>query len=128
MLVYHGTSREHADRFIRDGIDADRLHTRAIHGPQDFEPGLFVTPRFDVARRFGLCVLQIEVELDELVVPPTLRLAGATLKDVLTHPFEPQALLVPRVSPCRVTLIESHLNEYPFNPFDETIPPQGVQR
>jgi hypothetical protein len=125
MFVYHGTTGDNAKRYVREGIDAHLLHARAIHGPQDQEPGLFVTPRFDVARRFGLYVIRIEVALSELSVPPALRQAGATLEEALAAPFEPQALLALRIEPSRVSIIESHPDGYPFNPFDSSVPLQG---
>ena len=119
MRVYHGTNAEFASRFLREGIDAHVLHPRLIHGPQDFEAGLFVTPKLNVARRFGLFILAIEAEEHELEVPPMLRLAGADLAASLANPLEPQALLKARVEPTRVHLVESHPNGYTFNPFDE---------
>lgn len=125
MFVYHGTDGENAKHYVCEGIDAHLLRTRAIHGPQDNEAGLFVTPRFDVARRFGLYVIQIEVELSELIVPPALRQAGATLEQALAAPFEPQAFLASRIEPNRVSIVESHPNGYPFNPFDASVPLQG---
>jgi hypothetical protein len=120
MLVYHGTFEEQANRFVQGGIPGDVLHARAIHGLQDEEPGLFVTPRRDVARRFGLYILEIEVALSELSVPPNLRLAGATLEAALSAEFEPQAVLVSFVEPSRIRLVESHPDGYDFNPFDPT--------
>jgi len=126
MFVFHGTDGENAKRYVCEGIDAHLLRTRAIHGPQDEEPGLFVTPRFDVARRFGLYVIQIEVELSELSVPPALRQAGASLEQALAASFEPQAFITSRIEPSRVSIVESHANEYPFNPFDDSVPLQGI--
>lgn len=119
MRVYHGTTAEFAYRFLREGIDAHVLHPRVIRGPQDFEAGLFVTPKLHVARRFGLFILAIEAKMHELEVPPMLRLAGADLEASLANPREPQALLKTRVEPSRVQLVESHPNGYSFNPFDE---------
>lgn len=126
MRVYHGTDAKHAERFVREGIDADLLHPRMIHGLQDNEPGLFVTPKVHVARRFGLFVLQIEVDPKHLRVPPMLRQCGATLEQVLAAEFEPQALLVARVEPSAVALVESYPNGWPFNPYESAnIPPGG---
>lgn len=126
MHVFHGTTGEYAERFVHEGIVANLLHPRAIHGPQDNEPGLFVTPRIDVARRFGLYVIQIQVELSELKVPPALRQAGVTLEEALSAAFEPQALLASYVEPHRVTIVEAYPTGYPFNPFDPSLPLQGV--
>jgi hypothetical protein len=126
MIVYHGTDGENARRYACEGIDAHLLHTRATHGLQDNEPGLFVTPRFDVARRFGLYVIQIEVEFSELNVPPELRQAGASLEQALAASFEPQAFIASRIEPSRVSIVESHPNGYPFNPFDDSVPLQGI--
>ena len=119
MRVYHGTTAECAERFARDGIDAHLFYPRLIHGLQDLEPGLFVTPRLPVARRFGLYVLEIDVEAHQLKTPPTLRTAGASLQDALQNSAEPQALLVARVEPDHVRVVESYPNGHPFNPFDE---------
>lgn len=125
MHVFHGTDSKHAERFLREGIDADRLHPRLIHGLQDMEPGLFVTPQFHVARRFGLYVLQIEVDPKNLHVPPMLRQSGATLARVLAAEFEPQAFLVARIQPMAVRLVESYPNGYPFNPYESASIPLG---
>lgn len=122
MFVYHGTDGKNAKRYVCEGINAHLLCPRAIHGPQNNEPGLFVTPRLDVARRFGLYVIQIKVELSELSVPPALRQAGATLEQTLALPFEPQAFLASRIEPHQVEIVESHPNGYPFNPFDDSVP------
>jgi hypothetical protein len=125
MFVYHGTTSENAKRYLREGIDAHAQCARKIHGPQDNEPGLFVTPRFDVARTFGLFIIQIEVELSELSVPPMLRQAGATLEQTLAAPFEPQALLTSYIEPSRIRIVESHPYGYPFNPYDTSVPLQS---
>ena len=118
MRVYHGTTEQNAKCFLRDGIDGDKPHRRLIHGLQDGQPGLFVSPMLRVARTFGLYVLEIEVEIQDLKVPPALACAGATLEQALSHPFEPQALLVSRVESSRVRLAESYPNGYPANPYE----------
>jgi hypothetical protein len=118
MRVFHGTTPQLARQFARDGIDAHLTFRRAIHGPQDGVPGIYVTPKLSVARRFGLCVLAIEVPEDQLAVPPNLRVDGVTLQRALSHNFEPQAFLSSRVEPSAICVAECHENGYPFNPFD----------
>ena len=122
MKLYHGTNAEHAHKFVLEGIDGTAMHPRAIHGAQDHEPGLFVTPVFSVARRFGLYVLEIDVEPSALSVPPMLRLAGANIDQSLNNRPEPQALLNSRVWPDKVRVVECHPAGYPFNPYDDSIP------
>ena len=117
MLVYHATSAVFAELFQASGVDGHLLHARAIHGPQDNEPGLFVTPDLSVARRFGLFIFEIEVDESELVVPPTLRGLNVSLQESLANPLEPQALLPVRIEPARLRLVESHPNGYAFNPY-----------
>lgn len=116
MHVYHGTNAENAEKFVREGIDGHRLHQRCIGGSQDAESGLFVTPTLAVARRFGLYIIEVDVDISELEVPPMLRAAGANLESSLSNPAEPQALIRTRIEPHRVRVIESHPNGYPFNP------------
>ncbi len=118
MLVYHGTTFENAARFVAAGIDAHIAVARKIHGPQDGVSGLFVTPKVSVARRHGLCVIEIEVDAALLSVPPALAQAGATVDLVLAHEYEPQALLTTRVEPAAVRIVEHHPNGYPFNPYE----------
>lgn len=126
MRVYHGTDKRNAERFLAEGIDAHCIHPRLIHGLQDHEPGLFVTPKVHVARRFGLFILQVDIDPKSLHVPPMLRLSGATLEQALAAEFEPQALLVARVEPSAVTLVESCPDGWPSNPFEsEGIPAGG---
>ena len=119
MRVYHGTTGENASRFLAEGINAHVLHPRSIHGPQDLEPGLFVTPKLSVARRFGLFILAIEANDSNLEAPPILRQAGVDLEASLSNPLEPQALLKGHVEPEDISLVESHPNGYPFNPYED---------
>lgn len=118
MRVYHGTTPTQARTFLREGIDGHLLHPRKIHGPQDQVPGLFVTPNLSSARRFGLCIIEIEVRESDLTIPPTLQAAGASLEDSLTNEREPQAFLARRVEPHALRIVECHENGYPFNPYD----------
>lgn len=118
MRVYHGTTPVFGEKFVRDGIDAHLLFKRAIHGPQDGVAGIFVTPKKSVARRFGLCVLAIEVFYEQLTVPPNLALSGATLNETLNHHFEPQAFLSIRVEPELLRIVECYEHGYPFDPYD----------
>lgn len=118
MRVYHGTTPVLGKKFVRDGIDAHLPFKRAIHGPQDGVAGIFVTPKKSVARRFGLCVLAIEVFYEQLTVPPNLLLGGVSLDQALSHHYEPQAFLSIRVEPELLTIVECYENEYPFNPYD----------
>jgi hypothetical protein len=118
MRVYHGTTPTQARMFLQNGIDGHLLHPRATHGPQDQVPGLFVTPTLSVARRFGLCIVAIEVYESELTVPPNLDDAGASLLDSLSNPLEPQAFLAKRVEPHALKIIECHADGYPFNPYE----------
>ena len=122
MLVYHGTRAEHAQKILREGMDGTLIHPRVIHGLQDFEPGLFVTPTFIVARRFGLYIIEIQVELSDLTVPPMLRQHGVSLEKAMSNPLEPQAFLARQIDADRVRLVECHPNNYPFNPYDDQIP------
>jgi hypothetical protein len=123
MRVYHGTTPDQARMFLQNGIDGHLLHSRAIHGPQDGVPGLFVTPTLSVARRFGLCIVEIEVHESELDVPPNLKTAGASLLDSLSNVYEPQAFLARRIEPNALKIIECHADGYPFNPYEG---PEGV--
>ena len=91
---------------------------RAIHGLQDQVPGLFVTPTLSVARRFGLCIVEIEVHESELTVPPTFEAAAALLLDSLSNVLEPQAFLARRVEPDALKIVECHADGYPFNPYE----------
>lgn len=118
MHVYHGTTPEHAHRFVQLGIDANVLYPRSIHGPQDAYPGIFVTPILEVARRFGLYIVQIEVSPDDLTVPPNIEKTGASLDQSLSDPFEPQAFLSRRVEPQAIQIVERHENGYAFNPYE----------
>lgn len=118
MRIYHGTTPAQARMFLENGIDGHLLHPRVIRGPQDKAPGLFVTPTLSVARRFGLCIVEIEVHESELTVPPTLQAAGASLWDSLSNVREPQAFLTRRVEPSALKIIECHADGYPFNPYE----------
>ena len=118
MRVFHGTTAENAQRFVREGIDAHQPHSRLIHGPQDGQAGLFVSPELRVARTFGLYVLEIEVDPKDLMVPPAWLNAGATLEKTLSHAFEAQALLVARVEARHIRIVESYPNGYPSNPYE----------
>ena len=118
MRVYHGTTPQLGRQFIKNGIDAHILYRRAIHGPQDNHAGIFVTPKLSVARRFGLCVIAIDIDGSLLTVPPNLVLAGATLEQSLNHHFEPQAFLSTLIEPSDISIVECYENQYPFNPFD----------
>ena len=118
MRVYHGTTPTQARMFLQNGIDGHLPHPRATHGPQDQVPGLFVTPTLSVARRFGLCIVEIEVHESELTVPPNLEAAGASLFDSLSNILEPQAFLARRVEPNALKIIECHADGYPFNPYE----------
>ena len=118
MRVYHGTTPTQAQTYLQEGIDGHLLHRRQIHGPQDQAPGLFVTPKLSVARRFGLCIVEIEVEESDLTPPPILEAAGASLEDALTNEREPQAFLARRVEPGALRIVECHENGYPFNLYD----------
>ena len=128
MRVYHGTTLTQALAFLRDGINGHQLHQRLIHGPQDMVPGLFVTPVFSVARRFGLCIIEIEAQLSELEVPPAFASAGASLEDSLTNVSEPQALLVSRIEPSALKIVECHEDGYPFNPYEGPNEPAETSR
>jgi hypothetical protein len=125
--MFHGTTVAQAERFLSGGIDGNLLFARQISGPQDLCPGIFVSPRLSVARRFGNCTLQIDgVEESELAVPPTLN--GMTLQQSLSWIPEPQALLHARIEPERISVVESYPKGVPFNPFevDSDLPyPQG---
>jgi hypothetical protein len=81
------------------------ISRRAIHGPQDSVPGLFVTPDLEVAKRFGICVVAIEVDVSDLSVPPAFAIAGADLAASLNNPLEPQAFLSKRVEPAHVKVV-----------------------
>ena len=116
--MYHGTTPKQAQAFLADGIDGHLLHPRLIHGPQDSVPGLFVTPVLAVARFFGLCVIEIEVEETDLAVPPLFASIGVTLAESLANVKEPQALLCKRVQPASIKIVECHPDGYPFNPYD----------
>ena len=118
MRVYHGTTPAQARTFLQKGIDGHVVSPRMIHGPQDRAPGLFVTPKLSVARRFGLCIVEIEVQESDLTVPPNLKAAGASLDDALSNEREPQAFLARRVEPQALRIVECHENGYPFNPYD----------
>ena len=118
IRVYHGTTPTQARMFLQNGIDGHLLHPRAIHGPQDQVPGLFVTPTLSVARRFGLCIVEIEVHESELTVPPTFAAAAASLLDSLSNDLEPQAFLARRIESDALKIIECHPDGYPFNPYE----------
>ncbi|WP_138922514.1 hypothetical protein [Hylemonella gracilis] len=105
MIVYHGSTQDQCNSFCSSGIDGHKVFPRAIHGPQDGVPGLFVTPDLEVAKRFGICVVSIEVELSDLAPPPAFILAGADLETSLKNPPEPQAFLAKRIEPSRVKIV-----------------------
>ena len=117
MRVYHGTTPQLAKQFAQNGIDAHLPYRRAICGPQDGVPGIFVTPRLSVARRFGLCVIEIEIDERQLSVPPNLAVAGATLSMSLGNQPEPQAFISTRIEPSTIRIVECHENGYSFNPY-----------
>jgi hypothetical protein len=117
MRIYHGTTPQFAKHFVKYGIDAHLISRRAIHGPQDGVPGIFVTPKLSVARRFGLCVIEIEVTEDNLFVPPNLAVAGATLSEALDNEFEPQAFISNRIEPSAIRIVECRENGYSFNSY-----------
>lgn len=119
-VFYHGTTPELAQKFASEGIDANILYERKIHGPQDDIPGIYVTPKISVARRFGTCVLRIKVGTNELSVPPNFSGTSFTLDDCLNHSFEPQAFLSSRVEPTNISIVECYPNGYPFNPYDKS--------
>jgi hypothetical protein len=119
MRVYHGTTPAIGRIFIVEGINAHLLYPRQIHGPQDSYPGIFVTPKISVARRFGNCVISIEVPENFLSVPPNLKIAGASLEQSLSNQFEPQAFISTRIEPDNISIIECYENGYPFNPFEK---------
>ena len=118
MRVFHGTTPQLAERFLHEGIDAHLTYRRSIHGPQDGVAGIYVTPKLSVARRFGLCVLAIELAAEQLTVPPNLLATEVTVHETLSHHFEPQAFVSYRVEPFAIRVIECHENGYPFNPFE----------
>jgi hypothetical protein len=118
MLVYHGTTAENAQRFVRNGIDAHLPHPHLIQGPQNGQAGLFVSPKLRVARTFGLFVLAIDIDPEDLKTPPALEIAGADLNHALTQEFEPQALLVARVEAHRIRIVEAYPNGYLRNPYE----------
>ena len=118
MLVYHGTTPQQAQTFLRDGIDCHVIHQRAIHGPQDGVPGLFVTTKRSIARQFGLCILEIEVELCDLSPPPIFAQNGISLEQCLENPREPQAFLIKRVDPNSLKIVECHENGSSQNPYE----------
>ena len=103
---------------MQKGIDGHLLRTRMIHGPQDQALGLFVTPKLSVARRFGLCTVEIEARKEDITIPATLIAAGASLDDSLNNELEPQALLAWRIEPEALRIVECHVDGYPFNPYE----------
>lgn len=105
MLVFHGTTRQQCVEFLKNGIDAHLLTPRNIHGPQDWVPGLFVTPDLEIAKQFGRCVIAIEVELSDLSSPPIMERIGVTLEMALENPTEPQAFLSKRIEPRQVRIV-----------------------
>lgn len=56
MRVFHGTTSQLAHQFVREGIDAHLPYRRAIHGPQDDVPGIFVTPRLPAWQAFNKAI------------------------------------------------------------------------
>ncbi|MET3118604.1 hypothetical protein AAKU64_002837 [Undibacterium sp. GrIS 1.8] len=118
MLVYHGTTPEIASEFVKHGIDCHIPYARKIHGPQDNVAGLFVTPTRSVARRFGLCVLEIEVNAGDLQAPPSMAQLGVSVEDALANQLEPQAFIAIRIESSHIRIIECHENGYSINPFE----------
>lgn len=118
MRVFHGTTPSLAQAFVRRGIDANLCYKRSIHGPQDSVPGIYVTPKLSVARRFGLCVLAIEVSAEQLTVPPNLAQVRVLVEHTLNHHFEPQAFLAFRIEPSAIEIVECHEGGYSFNPYE----------
>ena len=116
MLFHPGTTPKQAQAFLELGIDCYVLQPRAIHKPQDGIPGLFVTPIRWVARRFGLCTL--EVEAGDLKPPPMLAGLNVSLEDSLKNPLEPQAFLTKRLEPKHIKIVECHENGYSRNPYE----------
>jgi hypothetical protein len=68
------------------------------------EPGLFVTPKLEVAKRFGRAVVAIEIDSFDLQVPPNLKAYGATLETAWANPHEEQGFLAKRIEPGQVAL------------------------
>ena len=118
MRVYHGTTPAFGHRFMNEGIDAHLPYKRLIRGIQDDFAGIFVTPKLSVARRFGLCVIAIDIPKDQLSVPPNLADAGATLEQSLKNEFEPQAFISIRINSSNISIAECYENQYPFNPYE----------
>jgi hypothetical protein len=104
MLVYHGTTRAHADKFMSLGFDPEESFERKIIGPQSQIPGLFVSPDLETAKRFGRVVIAIDIDLYDLSVPPNLESVGATLQMCLDNQPEPQAFLSVCVAPERISI------------------------
>lgn len=105
MIVFHGTTKAQCLEFIQNGIDGHKLSPRNIHGPQDEVPGLFVTPCFKTAKQFGRCVISIEVGIEDLDVPPIMKLTGVDILAAMTNSVEPQALLSKRIDPGQIKLV-----------------------
>lgn len=122
MLVYHGTTPQQARAFAEHGIDGHLQHPRLVHGPQDSVPGLFVTPIRWIARRFGLCVIEIQVESCELSAPPAFAQIGVSVNESLANPLEPQAFLSRRIEPIYIRIVECHENGYARNPYEPDEP------
>ena len=118
MRVYHGTTPALGQKFVIEGIDAHLPYQRLIHGPQDNYAGIFVTPKLSVARRFGLCVISIDIAENNLSVPPNLGVTGATLEQSLNNQLEPQAFISTRVDPTNIAIVECCEHGYPFNPYE----------
>ena len=107
MIVYHGSTQTQCIHFAQHGIDAHLPFPRIILGPLSHISGLFVTPDLEIAKRFGRCVIAIEVQLDELTAPPLMEQIGLTTEEALQNPKEPQAFIRVRIEPSRIRIVHS---------------------
>jgi hypothetical protein len=107
MIVYHGSTKAQCLEFTQHGIDAHLSFPRIILGPLSHLPGLFVTPDLEVAKRFGRCVVAIEVQPYELTTPPLMEQIGITTEEALQNPKEPQAFIRVRIEPSRIKIVHS---------------------
>lgn len=108
MLVYHLTTAAWAREFLAHGIRADLPVKRTrFNAETEDKPGLFVAPTVEVALKAGTggTVVSIEVEAEDLQVPPLLAKIGLSLEDCWSLPLEPQAMVVKRIKPDEVRLV-----------------------
>lgn len=121
LILYHGTNAQGFEE-MKDGVDATKLHYRYYNAPR--HRGLFVSPSFELARKFGhLVILELALRAKNLhgtyydgtiytkkddehyqnVYPDSFRPSLAFT--LLDYQAEPQALYVGMIRPSDILAV-----------------------